>query len=397
MKNLATPSGRATASFLALVFLLSACGGSGGGDSGSDTTGAERSATTAASESTDDTTDDSDDTDKDPQMAFFEKVYGDSKANAAKQLEVENKTAACMRSLGWEYIPVDYSVMNEGETFLEFDQDAFGKQWGYGIATTIGHEDENPYGGPGGEKEFVDPNQAYVESLSESDRNAYYEDLYGPQEFEPSDTVPADTIAPYDPATAKGCSNESYYAVYGDTAMFNDDLSEDLSKLEEDINSDERMVAATEKWVACMNDAGFKQFTKRDEIYSYLSDKVSEAMGWDEGSEGGAVPATIVSSARGFAGTGAQVSTDGTSGDDTVTDDSGADDAPIPVDGPMGGFDYTPEQLAKIKPIATEEMRIYAADMSCQDKHLRKVETEVRTEYQNRFLDEHADALGGTK
>jgi hypothetical protein len=392
MKNLAAPSGRTTASCVALLILLAACGGSGGSDSASDGAGAERGKTAATSDSADDTTDDFGDAEKDPQTAFFEKVYGDSKANAAKQLEVENKTAACMRSLGWEYIPVDYSVINEGSNHFDFDADAFGKQWGYGIATIIGHEDENPYGGPGGEKEFVDPNQAYAEGLSESDRNAYYGDLYGPQEFEPSDTVPADTMPAYDPATAKGCSNESYYAVYGDTAVFNDDLSEDLSTLEEDINSDERMVAATEKWVACMNDAGFKQFSKRDEIYSYLSDRVSEAMGWNEGSDRGPVPATIAASARGFAGTGAQVATD-----DTAGDDSGSSDGPIPVDGPMGGMEYTSEQLAKIKPVAAEEMRIYAADKTCQDTHLRKVETEVRIEYQNRFLDEHADVLGGKK
>jgi len=388
MKNLASPSGRAAAIGVALL-LLAACGGSGdsGGDSSGDPTRDRASATTAASAADD--TDDTDDAATDPQMAFYEKVYGDPKANTDKQLEVENKTAACMRSLGWEYIAVDYSVMNQGQSTFEFDQEAFGKQWGYGIATVIGHEDENPWGGPGGGKEFVDPNQNYVESLSESDRNAYYEDLYG-QTMEVQDTIPDDTAAPYDPATAKGCTNESYYAVFGDTPMFNDDLNQDLSAMEEAIMSDERMVAANEKWVSCMNDAGFKQFAKRDEIYEYLSSKVSDALGWDEGGDGGPVPATIVSSARGFAGTSEQAAT-------TDGDDNGSSDAPVPVDGGIGGAVYTPEQLAKIKPIAAEEMRIHAADSTCQDQHLRKVEAEVRVEYQNRFLDEHADDLGGGK
>jgi hypothetical protein len=309
---------------------------------------------------------------------FYERIYGGESGYTDQQKQIEDKTAECMKRLGWEYTPVDYAAASAGSSPVSVDQVKFRKDWGYGISTLIGHEDENPYGVPtdGG---FKDPNQDYVAALSQSDQTAYYADLYGPPTEPPSDG--SDPV--YDPATAKGCNPEASYAVMGNSPAFDQKLGEELSKMEEAVANDERVAKANEKWVACMNDGGIKDFTKPDDIFQFLNDKLSMIMGYDNNpaaQEGGST-ATVVASAS-------AVGVGSVSADDT---------SPAPGDpkiAPGGNGDYDKVKLAALQ---AEEMKISALDDSCQTKFVTKVVAKVRQEYQDQFVSDHPQLASSSK
>ncbi|MHA3684372.1 hypothetical protein ACXR2T_02850 [Leucobacter sp. HY1910] len=99
-----------------------------------------------------------------------------------QQTEHEELIAQCMTNEGFEYTPViNTGVETNAESEVEapdWGTDEFVKQYGYGIA-------DNPFVQVMAERpepeEFVDPNTAYVDSLSDTERAAYWEALTGPE------------------------------------------------------------------------------------------------------------------------------------------------------------------------------------------------------------------------
>ncbi|MFT4232565.1 MAG: hypothetical protein QM606_07310, partial [Leucobacter sp.] len=90
-----------------------------------------------------------------------------------------------MAKEGFEYRPIDHSgfgpaVGSEHQEEVDTDSDGFIEQYGYGITDWPGAEsleDQVP-------EEFVNPNQEYLNSLTESERQAFQQALNGPM---PSD------------------------------------------------------------------------------------------------------------------------------------------------------------------------------------------------------------------
>ncbi|WP_166984862.1 hypothetical protein [Canibacter zhoujuaniae] len=126
------------------------------------------------------------DYDKLPLNQFFNEIYSANDYDADKAYETlvkaEEKIASCMQDQGWDYTPNppkredfsdDYSSSDDD---LSYDSREYAEKHGYGITEVPGGLNDEDIDGA----QQVDPNQDYVNSLSDSERDAYYESLQGP-------------------------------------------------------------------------------------------------------------------------------------------------------------------------------------------------------------------------
>ena len=235
-----------------------------------------------------------------------------------KQLQVEELTAACMREEGWEYTPVDWSaqgpeVATEDEALMA-DQEAYGRKYGYGVVHNYEQWEEPSLNGEEvigkDPRQFEDPNQEYVSTLSPSESEEYYQSLYGGGVLErggadgfgtapataatvaiaedPTGTVGVDVTslpAPMRPED-QGCSGRASAEVYGaDPMQSNPDLQSRMNDYWEDSQNDPRLLSANDEWFECMADvvdgllAAGEPITKPEQMYSYLDRLKYEAMG----------------------------------------------------------------------------------------------------------------------
>jgi hypothetical protein len=238
-----------TTAVCTVAFLIAACGGAGEDDS-----------TGAASDTA---------VENDPLMAGLL----DGKTFEEAELEVQTKVQECMTALGWEYTAVAPGSTGEGGPTLgdDTDLDEFAATSGYGISTSQA-DGAIVVGGGGvaagvsGTSSQSDPNSAYVNSLSENDQMAYYDDLFGPPaEFDMS----SDAMAPMEPA---GCMGEATTAVYGEGAFTQ--LNDQFMEVDARMQADPRIVEAFAAWSACMADAGYtysKPTETFDDFFARLS------------------------------------------------------------------------------------------------------------------------------
>lgn len=212
------------------------------------------------------------DAEKSPLSEYFDAIYGnqDEDAWAKQQEEVEELVAACMTDEGFEYIPVDQDQYN----FIDED----GPEWG-----TREFVELNGYGMQQSEEDiekmnadaedYVDPNQDYVSSLSESEQAAFYEVLYGPGQPE---TIEGEEYE-YDWTTA-GCYGAAQHEVQGEMPYDDEkyeSLFDDLEKMYNDLSKTPETKKADADWADCMADAGEPGFkTKQDAVMS-ISDELN--------------------------------------------------------------------------------------------------------------------------
>jgi hypothetical protein len=234
-----------------------------------------------------------------------------------KQLQVEELTAECMREEGWEYTPVDWSAQGpemstEDETLMA-DQEAYGKKYGYGVVHNYERWEEPSLNGEEvigkDPRQFEDPNQEYISTLSPSESEEYYQSLYGGGFSRSGDvavgfgTAPATAAPDSDPTATtasvdvtsvpvpmrpedQGCSGRANAEVYGtDPMQSNPDLQSRMNDYWEDSQNDPRLLSANDEWFECMADvvdglveAG-QPITKPEQMYSYLDRLKYEAMG----------------------------------------------------------------------------------------------------------------------
>lgn len=199
-----------------------------------------------------------------PLGEFFADAYDwDEDQFQAEQMEIEEAMARCMADQGFEYQPVDQSAMSFTSSTEDQDPEQYAAEYGYGYSN---------YQEPSAEEqaamdEWVDPNQEYVEAMSESEQTAYYEALYGEQtfmEYDEEAEMPA-----YDPSTA-GCQGAAELEVRGDqNALYESEemlaFNEAIEKLYADIAADPRIREADTAWAGCMADAGFTGYATPQE------------------------------------------------------------------------------------------------------------------------------------
>lgn len=102
----------------------------------------------------------------------------------AQQMEMEERTAECMAREGFEDTPVDWSQggmvsIDLGDLDVARGSREFAERYGYGVTT-------NPWGDQIAEPlpeetpgDWIDPNQEYLESMSDVAREADYIALHG--------------------------------------------------------------------------------------------------------------------------------------------------------------------------------------------------------------------------
>ncbi len=199
---------------------------------------------------------------------------------AAQQQEVEEFVAECMSEEGFEYIPVDQSqtgsIISSGD---EWDPESreWVEEYGYGAINFPGRDDQPDPG-----TEFVDPNQEYVASLSESEMAVYYETLYGPQPTE--EELNEDGSYEYDPENA-GCYGRAQLEVAGGDPY----SSEEFKPIVEAINEFYMGLATAPAlselnaaWSSCMAAAGYPGFATQSDAQNSIYDELNayyEGMG----------------------------------------------------------------------------------------------------------------------
>jgi hypothetical protein len=133
--------------------------------------------------------------------------------------------------------------------------------------------------------EWVDPNQPYVESLSEGEMTAYYEVLYGVQ---PTDEELNDDGSYDYKWEDAGCQGAAQHEVQGENVYEQEEhkaLFDSMNAIYEDLMADPEMKKLDAEWVSCMADAGYTDFKAKQEAVQNVIDK-SNAL-WEENPETG--------------------------------------------------------------------------------------------------------------
>lgn len=204
-----------------------------------------------------------------------EEMQAESDRQNAK---VEELVATCMQEQGFDYTPQE----NNGGTVLvgddldvEWGTLEFAQKYGYGISTDPwGSQDQ-----PVETEEYVDANQEYRDSMSESEQVAYDEALYGP----PVEYVEGEEATEYD-WTSAGCYGSAQHEVYdsGDAGTDYADLEDEINRFYETVQADSRVTELDNAWASCMADEGFDGLTNVNEANNALYDEYNELQGWDD-------------------------------------------------------------------------------------------------------------------
>lgn len=289
--------------------------------------------------------------------AFFTDMYGsgDQESANAQAVRVEEIVAECMAEQGFEYTPVDYSAQPGYDAAPEGPEEEWGtlefaEKWGYGATT-------NPWGGgeaveePVPTEEWVDPNQDYVDAMSETEQQAYWAALYGDQEYVEGEE------AEYDWTTA-GCQGKAQHDVY-EAGTDSDDfaaLQEEMNGMYEQIQSDERITAAAADWASCMADAGYPGFAAVQDASNSIYERVNAL--WED----------------------AYADLD----PETATEQD---------------YAAVEDQVAEAQAAITrDEIATAVADVTCQEGvGYQQVQRDVQREYEQEFYDANADELEAWK
>jgi len=183
---------------------------------------------------------------KPTQSAPVQSQPGPQPLDAAAGSGLQEAIQACMRSRGFQYIPVANQGGFSGGVISDAEERWFRESFGYGVSIdpSIAREDKP-----------VDPNQAVIESLSEVERDAYFLALNG-----------FNLIGEAAPASAKPCV-EVAAAETGNLQAEMVNLSSRIAVLSTRANSGSLIDAITQTpeflealdvYIACMTEAGFE-------------------------------------------------------------------------------------------------------------------------------------------
>lgn len=257
----------------------------------------------------------------------------------AAQARVETDIAACMKTKGFDYTPVDptsaRAALTGGSNLSDED---FQKQFGYGIATLYNRGTQQ-----------TDPNDRIRESLSPADRRAYDQALSGGN---PQQTffVAADTG---DFSQLGGCTKQATDALFGGSQLLTT-LQRKLDELDESIVQDQRMVGAYEQWTSCMREQTGESYEDSEAVEADILRRLAAAVG--PLPEGEFAPGAFASAT------------------------------------PEGPYD-----AAALEEVRRLEVESSNADVACEEKHIVPVEDVVRAEKEQPFREANAELLRSVK
>lgn len=273
---------------VALVLVSAACGGGSTGDTGPEEEPAEGgaeagSAVTGASTdpATETTAAGSGEDEPETLADFLGYDVDDPDAAAAQAMEeqrrVEEVIARCMAEEGFEYVP---AVRPMSSSTFAFDEEEFAREQGFGITTWYGQEDVFAPE----EDDWVDPNRAIVDALSESEAEAYHETLYGPATRSGTSTEESIEIEIVD--TGDGCQPKAYEELYGAREEVWEQLGPKFEELTERLFADPRFQEASDRWAVCMADRGYPYDSIQqmyEEVYQDFQSRLDDIVGEDGG------------------------------------------------------------------------------------------------------------------
>lgn len=190
------------------------------------------------------------------------------------QKKIEDSVAACMSAEGFEYIPANNSgstMVSSGEEWKPDDRE-FVSQYGYGAINYPGRDTQTA--APSTEQ-YVDPNQSYVESLSESERTAYQETLWGAA----STQEPAEGETYEYKWEEHGCQGKAQQEVNAAQNVWSRDefkeLTEAMNQLYATTSTSPEQQKLDGEWASCMADAGHAGFSVQTDAANSIYEKLN--------------------------------------------------------------------------------------------------------------------------
>lgn len=197
--------------------------------------------------------------------------------DAATIEAAEDAVANCMIEQGWEYIPFGIGPLDQGTPAQKYN-------WAYDEevvrAQGLGIVGQYLNGGQGvmfGENvELVDPNTAYLETLTASEREAWNVALNGTEDEQVASMT---RITFFDPSSGTegtlfgsnaGCFGLAFDLIYGDMGQPDDvvaALRAQWDALQDTIEADPRTLALEATWVGCMRASGYN-YESQDALWS---------------------------------------------------------------------------------------------------------------------------------
>lgn len=200
-----------------------------------------------------------------------------------ENLQREELIAQCMAKEGFEYIPNTNSggTVWSGDDYdgPAWDSLEFAQKYGYGVVEWPGSSEMEE---AANFEEYVDPNQGYIESLSESEQQAFHETLWGaPQDYEePLDGEEENFEYSWEDNGCWGwAENEINSSNSAANAWEDPEFEELFSAMEELWNvgvDSPDMIAANQEWAACMEESGFPGFATPDDAMTSMYEQQNQ-------------------------------------------------------------------------------------------------------------------------
>lgn len=205
-----------------------------------------------------------------------------------QEARMQEAVRVCMAKEGFDYKPV--LPPDDAFTVREFNEAEEVAKRGFGITTWVTQQFEEQDPGT----VWEDPNDETLANMSDSERQAWNDALYGSEEEQMENT----TIE-VDPETGEeiwmqegwgpGCYGEASQEVYGDMAGGGgQDLWEQLQPAFEEmyarVQADARILELDKDWAACMTDKGHQVTTMNDfhmNVYEDFQQRLDAILGED--------------------------------------------------------------------------------------------------------------------
>jgi hypothetical protein len=205
-----------------------------------------------------------------------------------QQRRTEELVAQCMTKEGFEYVPNTSNggtvVSDDGDQMWRPDDRDWVEKYGYGAVNNPWQE-QNDAQGPEATEPPPDPNQPYVDSLTEAEQQAYYEALWGKQ-TEPDPSADPDQPQEYNWENG-GCYGWAQHEVSGDNPWELDEnkpIIDAIQKFYETMQSSPEFTKLDADWSACMTEAGFSGFKTQSEAQNSIYEMINKY--WENGSQG---------------------------------------------------------------------------------------------------------------
>ena len=219
---------------------------------------------------------------------FQANVWNHDADDAAADRQMDALVAQCMKDQGFTYLVADQAGAPRQTPAVPpgpaQGTRAFAQQYGYGIVWGI----QNPPAG--GSTEQVDPNQAILDAMSDTERDAYEHALQGVQADPP---VLGATAPPYDWRTA-GCRGSAEHQVEPAKAAYLDptmvELQQEEGTIDATVDASPDVTDAAAAWSSCMSGAGYPGLATPPDAWNAANSQVmavaTPVPGLTESSEG---------------------------------------------------------------------------------------------------------------